>query len=124
MLAAIALEEEQRAARHRAGATGAGGRGKKGNRKGNRKGTNVGQTSDNRQALVDAYLERRKAIAAASSFGDTLQVNGEKLSKRKAVRWADETVPIAAVTGERIRAFVRATPTTALGARLDDVFGD
>ena len=123
MLAAIALEEEQRAARHRAGATGAG-RGKKGNRKGNRKGTNVGQTSDNRQALVDAYLERRKAIAAASSFGDELRVNGEKLSKRKAVRWADETVPIAAVTGERIRAFVRATPTTALGARLDDVFGD
>ena len=113
MLAAIAAEEEQRAAR----------RGKKGNRKGNRKG-NVGRTSD-RQALVDAYLERRKAFAAAPSFGDGFS----KLSKRKvrrggkAVRWADETVPIAAVTGERIRAFVRATTTTALGARLDDVFG-
>ena len=113
MLAAIAAEEEQRAAR----------RGKKGNRKGNRKG-NVGRTSD-RQALVDAYLERRKAFAAAPSFGDGVS----KLSKRKvrrggkAVRWADETVPIAAVTGERIRAFVRATTTTALGARLDDVFG-
>ena len=79
---------------------------------------------------VEAQMRRwmdgaaTSTIAAASSFGDTLQVNGEKLSKRKAVRWADETVPIAAVTGERIRAFVRATPTTALGARLDDVFGD
>ena len=49
--------------------------------------------------------------------------DGEKLSKRKAVRWADELVPSAAVTGERIRAFVRATTTTALGATLADVFG-
>ena len=32
-------------------------------------------------------------------------------------------MPSAAVTGERIRAFVRATTTTALGARLADVFG-
>ena len=61
MLAAIAAEEEQRAAR----------RGKKGNRKGNRK-ENVGRTSD-RRALVDAYLERRKAFAAAPSFGDGFQ---------------------------------------------------
>ena len=82
MLAAIALEEEQRAARHRAGATGAG-RGKKGNRKGNRKGTNVGQTSDNRQALVDAYLERRKAIAAASSFGDGVKVKSERFQSAR-----------------------------------------
>ena len=109
-LAAIALEEEQRAARQRAG-------GKRGSRKGSRKGNGT----DRRQALVDAYLElsKRKATAKGEGDGDF----HEKLSKRKAVRWADELVPSAAVTGERIRAFVRATTTTALGARLADVFG-
>ena len=108
-LAAIALEEEQRAARQRAG-------GKRGSRKGSRKGNGT----DRRQALVDAYLELSKRKATAKGEGEG---EGEKLSRRKAVRWADETVPSAAVTGERIRAFVRATTTTALGARLADVFG-
>ena len=70
---------------------------------------------------MDAYLElsKRKATAKGEGDGDF----HEKLSRRKAVRWADELVPSAAVTGERIRAFVRATTTTALGARLADVFG-
>ena len=113
MLAAIAAEEER--ARRGGGSRETG--------RARRKGS-VGRTSD-RQALVDAYLERRKAFAAAPSFDDGVSKLSERKVRRggKAVRWADETVPIAAVTGERIRAFVRATTTTALGARLDDVFG-